>query len=38
MRRHGIEGYRELLRRSQDEPEWFWHAVIEDLGIEFSRP
>ena len=38
MRRHGIESYWDLLRRSQKEPEWFWPAAIEDLGIEFSRP
>jgi acetyl-CoA synthetase len=35
MRRHGIDDYRELLRRSQDDPEWFWPAAIEDIGIEF---
>jgi acetyl-CoA synthetase len=38
MRKHGISDYRELVRRSQDEPEWFWPAAIEDLGIEFSQP
>ncbi len=38
MRRHGMESYWELVRRSQDEPEWFWPAAVEDLGIEFSRP
>src|SRR3712207_6180031 len=38
MRRHGIDDYRELVRRSQDDPEWFWPAAIEDMGIEFSRP
>jgi acetyl-CoA synthetase len=38
MRRHGIEDYWELVRRSQDEPEWFWPAAIEDLGLEFSQP
>ena len=27
----------DLLRRSQEEPEWFWPAAVEDLGIEFSR-
>jgi acetyl-CoA synthetase len=37
MRRHGIEAYAELLRRSQEEPDWFWPAVVEDLGLEFSR-
>jgi acetyl-CoA synthetase len=38
MRRHGFADYRELVRRSQDEPEWFWPAAIEDMGLEFSRP
>jgi acetyl-CoA synthetase len=37
MRRHGISDYWELVRRSQDDPEWFWPAAIEDMGIEFSR-
>lgn len=38
MRRHDIQDYWELVRRSQEEPEWFWPAAIEDLGLEFSRP
>jgi acetyl-CoA synthetase len=38
MRRHGIDDYWELVQRAQDEPEWFWPAAIEDLGIEFSQP
>jgi acetyl-CoA synthetase len=38
MRRHGIGSYAELLRRSQEEPDWFWPAVVEDLGLELSRP
>jgi acetyl-CoA synthetase len=38
MRRHGIDDYRELVARSQDDPEWFWAAAVEDLGLEFSRP
>src|SRR6266496_767478 len=35
MRRHGIDSYEELVKRSQDGVEWFWSAVVEDLGIEF---
>ena len=35
MRTHDIGSYDELLRRSQDDMEWFWDAVVEDLGIEF---
>src|SRR6059058_1301099 len=34
----GADGYHELHRISIDEPERFWPAVIDDLGIEFSRP
>jgi acetyl-CoA synthetase len=38
MRRHGLETYRELVARSVADPEWFWPAVVEDLGLEFSEP
>jgi acetyl-CoA synthetase len=38
MRRNGVSDYAELLRRSQEEPEWFWPAAIEDMGIRFSEP
>jgi acetyl-CoA synthetase len=37
MRRHGLDDYWALVRRSQEEPEWFWPAAIEDMGLEFSR-
>ena len=38
MRRHGLDDHRALLERSQDDPEWFWPAVVDDLGLEFSQP
>jgi acetyl-CoA synthetase len=38
MRAHGIETFDELLRRSQDDIEWYWDAVVKDLGIEFYQP
>jgi acetyl-CoA synthetase len=38
MRAHGIGSYEELVKRSQDDIEWFWDAVVKDLGIEFSTP
>ncbi len=38
MRRHGIDDYWELVRRSQEDPEWFWPAAIEDMGLEFAEP
>jgi acetyl-CoA synthetase len=38
MRTHGIGSYDELVKRSQDDVEWFWDAVVKDLGIEFFEP
>jgi acetyl-CoA synthetase len=38
MRAHGIDSYDELVKRSQDDIEWFWDAVVADLGIEFFEP
>ncbi|HEX9695184.1 MAG TPA: AMP-binding protein [Actinomycetota bacterium] len=38
MRAHGIDDYRELVRRSNDDPAWFWDAAVKDLGIEFFTP
>ena len=38
MRAHGIATYEALVKRSQDDVEWFWDAVVKDLGIEFSQP
>ncbi|HEV2906442.1 MAG TPA: acetyl-coenzyme A synthetase N-terminal domain-containing protein, partial [Actinomycetota bacterium] len=38
MRGLGIDSYEELVRRSQERPEWFWDAVVQDLGIEFFKP
>jgi acetyl-CoA synthetase len=36
--RHGLSGYDDLLRRSVADPEWFWPAVLDDIGIEFYEP
>ena len=38
MRKHAIENARALVERSTREQEWFWDAVVEDLGIEFAKP
>ncbi len=38
MRAHGIDDYEKLVRRSQDDIEWFWDAAVRDLGIEFFTP
>jgi acetyl-CoA synthetase len=38
MRAHGIADINELRRRSVDDVEWYWDAVVKDLGLEFSTP
>lgn len=38
MRRNGIKTYEDLVRRSAEELEWFWDAVVKDLKIEFFQP
>ncbi|HEY7629091.1 MAG TPA: AMP-binding protein, partial [Thermoleophilaceae bacterium] len=38
MRRHGISDINELRRRSVEDIEWYWDAVVKDLGLEFSTP
>jgi acetyl-CoA synthetase len=38
MRAHGIGSYEELVKLSQDDVEWFWDAVVKDLGLEFYEP
>ena len=37
MTRYGIADFDQLLKRSIDDPEWFWDAVIHDLGVSFYR-
>jgi acetyl-CoA synthetase len=37
-RKLGCDGYHELHRVSIEEPERFWPALIDDLGLEFSTP
>ena len=34
-RAHGLAGHAELLRRSVEDPEWFWDAVVGST-LEFS--
>jgi len=38
MDRYALRDYDALLRRSIDDPGWFWPAVLDDLGIEFYQP
>ena len=36
--RAGAATTAELVRRSVEEPEWFWPLAIEDMGLEFATP
>ncbi|MBI2188059.1 MAG: AMP-binding protein [Acidobacteria bacterium] len=36
--RHHLKGLDDLQRRSVEDLEWFWRAVLDDLGIEFYEP
>jgi len=38
MALHGISAFDELVSRSIDDPEWFWAAVVEFLGLPFASP
>src|SRR5213596_1378757 len=38
MRRHGFEDYGALVARSHEDPEWFWSAAVEDMGLDFATP
>ena len=38
MRAHGIESIDALRQRSVEELDWFWDAVVRDLGIPFANP
>ena len=38
MRANGIATEEELIRRSTDDLEWFWDAVVRDLDLPFFEP
>ena len=38
MRKHRLKTLDELMTRSTTDLEWFWRAVMDDLGIEFYEP
>lgn len=38
MDRHGVDSYEGLVRRSTEDVEWFWDAVVKDLDIQFFEP
>ena len=38
MTEHGFATFADLVARSIAEPEWFWDAVVEFLGVRFPTP
>ncbi len=38
MTAHGIGTYEALVRRADEDPEWYWNALIEALEIPFTKP
>ena len=38
MKKHDIRDYDELIKKSTDDIEWFWDAVMKDLNIEWFQP
>jgi acetyl-CoA synthetase len=38
MRMHGIDTFDDLVERSSSDPEWFWAAVVDFIGIPFEKP
>lgn len=38
MRRHGIADAAALRARAANDPEWFYPAILHDLGIEWFQP
>jgi acetyl-CoA synthetase len=37
MRATGVGSLAELQRRSVEDPEWYWTAVVRDLGVRWTR-
>ena len=37
MNKYGIKDYDELIKRSTDNIEWFWDAIMKDLDIEWYK-
>jgi acetyl-CoA synthetase len=38
MKKLQVPSIEALQRRSIEEPEWYWDAVVRDLGLRWSRP
>ncbi len=38
MKKYDIKDYEELIKKSAEDIEWFWDAVMKDLDIEWFQP
>lgn len=38
MAKHGLKDYRELIKRSTEDIEWFWKSATEHLRVKWFRP
>jgi acetyl-CoA synthetase len=38
LRRAGADDWQTLVRRSADDPAWFWALAVDDMGLDFSTP
>jgi acetyl-CoA synthetase len=37
MRKHGISDYVQLVQKSNENIEWYWNAVNEDLNLQWFK-
>lgn len=38
LQQHALADYEALCRRAEEDPEWFWRAVMDFHGLHFFRP
>ena len=38
MQEHGCASYADLCRKAAEQPDWFWDALVKELGIVWSTP
>lgn len=37
IKKHGLKDWKELVKKSTDDIEWFWKAALDYMGVRFSR-
>lgn len=38
MNMHGISDWKELIKRSNEDTEWFWQSALEYMGFQWHKP